>query len=124
MQQLVASNKEPITPFVQKILPLYRDLGVSCILVMGGSGDYFDVADAVIVMDCYRVHDYSQQARQIAQKFPSNLPPDTADESFGSMTARIPTASSLNAWRGNKENVKVPDREKILFGVHHIDLSA
>ena len=43
MQQLVASNKEPITPFVQKILPLYRDLGVSCILVMGISASVWGV---------------------------------------------------------------------------------
>ena len=45
-QALVAKDKEPITPFIAKVRPLV-DRGVSCILVIGGSGDYFDVADVV-----------------------------------------------------------------------------
>ena len=52
MQALVAKEKEPITPFLAKIGAL-RKRGVSCILVMGGSGDYFGVSDAVICMDSY-----------------------------------------------------------------------
>jgi predicted ABC-class ATPase len=48
MQQLIAKDKEPITPFIDKVRQLYTDYGVSTILVMGGSGDYFDVADTVI----------------------------------------------------------------------------
>ena len=53
MQALVAKEKEPITPFLAKIGAL-RKRGVSCILVMGGSGDYFGVSDAVICMDSYK----------------------------------------------------------------------
>ena len=53
MQELVAKEKEPITPFVDKVRQLYQEYGVSTILVMGGSGDYFDVADTVIMMDTY-----------------------------------------------------------------------
>ncbi|MEO1070616.1 MAG: ABC-ATPase domain-containing protein, partial [Cyanobacteria bacterium J06638_6] len=48
MQALIAKDKEPITPFIDQIRQLYDDYGVSTILVMGGSGDYFDVADTVI----------------------------------------------------------------------------
>ena len=51
MKALVAPDKEPITAFVLKIRPLFRDLGVSSILVVGGSGDFFTEADAVIMMD-------------------------------------------------------------------------
>ena len=32
---------------------MYKDVGASVVLVMGGSGDYFEVADHVIMMDCY-----------------------------------------------------------------------
>ena len=32
---------------------LYDTLKVSSILVIGGCGDYFEVADTVIMMDCY-----------------------------------------------------------------------
>ena len=31
--------------------PLFEELGVSTVLVVGGSGDFFTVADAVIMMD-------------------------------------------------------------------------
>jgi predicted ABC-class ATPase len=45
MQRLVAKNKEPITPFIDKVKQLHRDGGVSTMLVMGGTGDYFEVED-------------------------------------------------------------------------------
>eukprot|EP00438_Fugacium_kawagutii_P004327 Skav220059 [mRNA] locus=scaffold1709:61262:63212:- [translate_table: standard] len=51
MKALVAPDKEPITAFVRKVRPLFEELGVSTILVVGGSGDFFTVADAVIMMD-------------------------------------------------------------------------
>jgi len=50
MQELVAKDKEPITPFIDKVRHLYREHRVSTVLVMGGSGDYFDIADCVICM--------------------------------------------------------------------------
>ena len=68
MQELVTKDKEPITPFVDKVKKLYSDLGVSTILVMGGSGDYFDVADTVIMMDNYQPHYVTHQAKEIAIK--------------------------------------------------------
>lgn len=36
-----------------QIRGLYMDHGVSTILVLGGSGDYFEVADTVVMMDCF-----------------------------------------------------------------------
>ena len=36
----MARDKEPITPFIARIGALARS-GVSAVLVMGGSGDYF-----------------------------------------------------------------------------------
>eukprot|EP00775_Hariotina_reticulata_P003955 gene3955-4208_t len=44
MAALVAADKEPITPFSRRIASL-RAAGVSTVLVMGGSGDYFAEAD-------------------------------------------------------------------------------
>ena len=43
LQELVSRDKEPITPFISKIRAL-AGRGVSCVLVIGGSGEYFDVA--------------------------------------------------------------------------------
>ena len=36
---------------------LWGSLGVSTVLVLGGSGDYFDVADTVLMLDEYRYAD-------------------------------------------------------------------
>jgi predicted ABC-class ATPase len=66
MQELVAKTSEPITPFVDRIRELRDELGVSTVLVMGGSGDYFDHADLVIQMDSYRPLDVTDAARKIA----------------------------------------------------------
>ena len=43
MLELVSGEREPITPFIVK-LPALAARAVSCILVIGGSGQYFDVA--------------------------------------------------------------------------------
>ncbi len=53
MQALIAKQKEPITPFIDKVRQLDTEYNVSTILVMGGSGDYFEVADRVIALDNY-----------------------------------------------------------------------
>ena len=66
MQELVAKDKEPITPFIDKVRQLYEDQGVSTIMVIGGSGDYFDVADRVIMMDAYRPRDATDAAASVA----------------------------------------------------------
>lgn len=66
MVQLVAADKEPITPFVRLVRSLYEEIGISSIMVIGGSGDFFDVADNVLVADCYRYHDATDRAKQIA----------------------------------------------------------
>jgi len=67
MQALVHPEQEPITPFIARVRELYQDLGVSTILVMGGSGDYFAVADTVIQMDQYRALDVTRRARSLAE---------------------------------------------------------
>ena len=69
MQALITKDKEPITPFIDKVRQLYTDYGVSTILVMGGSGDYFDVADRVIAMENYLPQEVTAQAKAIALQY-------------------------------------------------------
>ena len=45
------ARERTITPFSNKVKPLYDDYNVSTILIVGGSGDYFEVADQVLMMD-------------------------------------------------------------------------
>ncbi|MEB3370899.1 ABC-ATPase domain-containing protein [Saccharopolyspora mangrovi] len=71
MQALVAKDAEPLTPFVDLIRPLHATHGVSTVLVMGGSGDYMDVADAVVMLDSYRARDVTEAARELSQARPT-----------------------------------------------------
>lgn len=124
MQALIAKEKEPITPFIDKVRQLYTDYGVSTILVMGGSGDYFDVADRVIALDNYRPQDVTAKAKAIAQQYTTNRNSE-GGTSFGKISHRIPLAESIDPSRGNKE-VKLISKgvNTIAFGTEEIDLTA
>lgn len=65
MQQLIGKDKEPITPFIDMVRPMYEQMGISSVLVVGSSGTYFGVADAVIQMDSYLPYDVTEQAGAI-----------------------------------------------------------
>lgn len=88
MQALINADKEPITPLVARIRAL-ANRGVSCVLVVGGSGDYFEVADHVIAMESFRTTDVTRQAREIASRFGLNYR-DTAAIKFPEITPRTP----------------------------------
>lgn len=66
MQSLVAREKEPITPFIEIVRALYEQKGISTIIVVGSSGDYFDIADTVIQMDSYVPIDVTEKAKSLA----------------------------------------------------------
>lgn len=121
MQELVVKEKEPITPFIDKIKQMRDELNVSTILVMGGSGDYFHVADDVIMMDQYVPHNVSERAKAIAQKYPSTRAEST-DDSFGPLPNRSFLPQSLQTRKGKKEKVQAKGLQKILMGREEIAL--
>ncbi|MGI6548405.1 MAG: ABC-ATPase domain-containing protein [Bacillota bacterium] len=124
MQELVAKNKEPIIPFIDRVRGLYQELGVSTVMVVGGSGDYFAVADTVIMMDCYQPYDVTARARAIAAKHGN----DRQNEGGGPMTTgrrRCPLPSSIDPQRGRgKKKIRARSSDAIQFGHSDIDLSA
>jgi len=77
MQRLVPGREEPITVLLDRVRELHDALGVSTILAMGGSGDYFEVADHVIQLLDYRPHEVTARAREIASELPSARVPET-----------------------------------------------
>ncbi|MGK7918266.1 MAG: ABC-ATPase domain-containing protein [Prochloraceae cyanobacterium] len=124
MQQLISKDKEPITPFIDKVRQLYLDYGVSTILVMGGSGDYFDVADTVIAMDNFEPQDVTAQAKAIAQQH-INQRTLEGGQNFGKITARVPLPESIDPSRGRREvKLKVRNTDEVAFGTQDIDLAA
>ncbi len=122
MQELVVREKEPITPFIDKIQQMRDELDVSTILVMGGSGDYFHAADEVIMMDQYVPHQVTEQVKQIAAKYPSKR--ESVAESFGTLPARSFAPQSIQAKKGKKEKVQAKGRTLILMGRTELTLDA
>lgn len=123
MQRLVRKEKEPITPFVDRVQALYRDHGVSTILVLGGSGDYFDVADLVIMLDAYRPRDVTAQAKKIAKQVKTGRTKEGAERKHRPRR-RAPLAESFDPRRGKKA-VKIDAKriDTIRYGYEELDLS-
>ena len=119
MQALVAKDKEPITPFIDRIRQLYEEMGVSTVLVVGGSGDYFEVADSVIMMDSYRPYDVTDRAKGIAAKNNASREKETPG-TFGGVTERRPIPAGR---MDDRFKVKVKGMDTILYGRDTIDLA-
>eukprot|EP00747_Dinoflagellata_sp_TGD_P046708 gnl/TRDRNA2_/TRDRNA2_144588_c0_seq1.p1 gnl/TRDRNA2_/TRDRNA2_144588_c0~~gnl/TRDRNA2_/TRDRNA2_144588_c0_seq1.p1 ORF type:complete len:426 (+),score=80.23 gnl/TRDRNA2_/TRDRNA2_144588_c0_seq1:464-1741(+) len=95
MMDLVAPEKEPITPFIQKVKPLFDDQGVSTVMVIGGSGDFFPVADTVILMELYAASDVTARAKKVAERH-NRVAPATGSFPVPS-TVRVPARAGLAA---------------------------
>lgn len=124
MQALVEKSKEPITPFIDKVRQLVEEKDISTIMVMGGAGDYFDVADNVVMMDQYHLKAVTEKAKQIVLEIPSNRRLEGEDR-FGPLRDRYPVASSFDPSRGRRDvKIDVKGLRTILFGTTPIDLAA
>ncbi|WP_436861749.1 ABC-ATPase domain-containing protein [Staphylococcus caeli] len=121
MQQLIAPEKEPITPFASKVGALYKDYDVSTILIVGGSGNYFDAADHVLMMDEYVLKDVTENAKSIVRADASQSNMKT-NQTFGALPARVPLKSSF-AKKGKDARFKVKGQFSILYGKELIDIS-
>jgi hypothetical protein len=62
-------DNEPITPYIYRVNSLHRQLGVSTIVVVGGSGDWFDVQDTTLQLDDYACRDVTRRVLQISKTF-------------------------------------------------------
>ena len=124
MQALIAKDREPITPFVDKVRQLYTDYGISTVLVMGGSGDYFDVADTVIALDEFCPQDVTQRAQAIAAEYQTDRDRE-GGPCFGTLTPRIIQPDSIDPSQGRHSvKLRARDVDQLQIGTEAIDLSA
>ncbi|MDM8529544.1 ABC-ATPase domain-containing protein [Anaerolineales bacterium HSG25] len=124
MQALVEKSGEPITPFVDRVRQLADTYHVSTILVLGGSGDYFDVADTVIRLDKYQPYEVTTHAKLVAERHPTGRQVEASPEWPTPSSVRIPIADSLDPRKGKREvNIKGRALRSVLFGREEIDLS-
>nr|MBC8548332.1 ATPase [Candidatus Brocadiales bacterium] len=122
MKELIAKEKEPITPFVEHVRSLYEEKEVSTVIVMGGSGDYFSLADAVIGMIEYRPHDLTSQAHQIAKESPL---PEYFDATPPTEIQRIPVPNVLSPSKGKRPvDIKIDELLYMRFGEHKVQVAA
>jgi predicted ABC-class ATPase len=122
MKALIAKDKEPITPFVEHVRGLHKEKGISTVIVMGGSGDYFSLADVVIGMIEYIPHDLTAQAHQIVKDNPYSQDFDVVSPSD---IQRIPASGVLNASKGKRPiDIKIEDLLYMHFGVHKVQVAA
>ncbi|HBM75374.1 MAG TPA: ATPase, partial [Clostridiaceae bacterium] len=110
MQRLVEREKEPITPFIDRVRELYKQSEVSTILVAGSSGDYFSVADRVIMMEEYKAKDVTSRAFEIAGS--DRLRFQNDNKTFGSIKDRVVQKSSFPM---SKRGIKIREH-----GIHSI----
>ncbi len=121
MQQLIEKESEPITPFIDKIEQLKNEKNISSIIVMGGSGDYFDVADCVIKMKEYVPFEVTGEAKAIAQQIQIDRQHEGGN-SFGQVADRYLLPNSLNSMEGRKRRVKARGMYEIQYGSQSINL--
>ena len=123
MQQVVSKDKEPITPFIDQVNSIYSKYNTSTIMVMGGSGDYFEVADTILLINSYLPYLATAKAKEVI-KNRKDIRKKENPASFGSITERIPLPNSINPYKGRKKKVKSRGTYNISFGAENIDLSS
>ncbi|SDH00815.1 Predicted ATPase of the ABC class [Vibrio xiamenensis] len=124
MQALVAKSDEPITPLVDRIGQLRDQMGISSIIVMGGSGDYLDVADHVIQMHDYQAIDVTEKAQQVIAKHPTQRD-NESEKPLLELTQRALNGHALQKILvDGKYRVTAKGKQSLRLGKEFTDLSA
>ncbi|WP_218752182.1 ABC-ATPase domain-containing protein [Vibrio parahaemolyticus] len=124
MQALVAKGDEPITPLVDRIGQLRDELDISTIIVMGGSGDYLDVANTFIQMHDYQAVDVTEKAKQVIAQHPTQRH-NESEESLQTFRPRaLNRVALMNILTDGKFRVSAKGKDSLRFGKEFTDLSA
>jgi predicted ABC-class ATPase len=119
MRELV--RREPISPFIDLVRPLHRSLGVSTVVVVGGVGDYLDVADRVILLEDYAPSDATPLSREVTKRFPLRAP--LTESAVRPPRERAIDTSSINLRRGKRQTARGRGLHTIELGRERVDLS-
>lgn len=129
MQRVVAREKEPITPFLERAKDLFEQEGISTILVVGSCGSYFYIADKVLQMDSYRAIDITQETKKILEKYPSpvvsapefQLPVNKREIDLSGTTQKRKTYHG-NSYVEERLKIKRMGKTAFALGKENIDL--
>ncbi|ABK61042.1 conserved hypothetical protein [Clostridium novyi NT] len=122
MQLLVSDDKEPITPFILRAREIYEKNGISTIIVVGSSGDYFSIADNVIMMDEYRILDVTKKAKEISKN--SNENSNNIDINKDRYSLNFNRVLLKNSFKEGYKGVKIKSvgKEALLYNKSEINL--
>jgi predicted ABC-class ATPase len=90
---------------------------------VGGSGDYFDVADTVIALRDYVPVEVTAAAHRIAAVQPTARVPEGGE--WLELARRVPLPDSLDPARGRRAvHIRAFSEERVTFGAEEVDLRA
>lgn len=110
MKELI--EKEPITPFVERVQELAEQRKVSTILVIGGSSEYLQAADRIYMMKDYQISQITETAKALQAAYagkaaggrPEGLKaadftnPDRVDANYLNTRPRNSSTEVLQVW--------------------------
>ena len=118
MARLLRDEQEPIVPLISRLREIHERFGVSTILVVGGSGEAFRVADHVVVMDAYHPSDATLRVAEIRREMGAGASAPEVDWSGPDRT--LP----LDRLRRRDPKVRALGVSKLLVAKSEIDLGA
>lgn len=116
-------DRETITPFIYRVSNLYKQKGISTVVVVGGSGDWFDVQNSTLLMDNYECVDATARARRISKAFCSGHIQYNGQGVVHQLSWPGPGSDApLPALKEREESTGVKERFLDMWSLlHHID---
>ncbi len=123
MQKLVKRDDEPITTYIDRAEQLFNKMGISTILVLGGTGDYFDISHKIIQMKNYLPLDVTEKAHRISSESPVKRKREDEGSPVRPSERRIVPGSIDPCNKHRKVSVYAKEVDRINFGKTVIDLA-
>ena len=119
-------EKEPITPFVERVQELSKEVGVSTILVIGGSSEYLQVSERIYVMKDYQIHQVTEEAKELQSRWSYQLQRkhDAKNDKADFSNSDLVDASYLTTYpdESSTEVLKVSDLGFLILGEEQVDI--
>ncbi|OQY41146.1 MAG: hypothetical protein B6227_06075 [Fusobacteriia bacterium 4572_74] len=120
IQELIPHKKEPITPFIERIESM-KDKDISVIIVVGGLGDYFSMADRIIMLDEYNLLDVTEKAKIISDKF-ENSNVRGVTEKFNIPFRKLDPQKTNKIFISDRCKIKTRGLDELLVDKENIDI--
>ena len=121
MKELI--DKEPIIPLTDRVQELHNKMGVSTIIVIGGSGEYLSVSDRIYMMEDFKILNASEKSKSLCEKFgiTAEIIPETE---WNYKTARKLAADGFTSYPTDSttELLSISELGFILIGDERIDI--